>query len=126
MQKGFADSNPWAQWPQIFDDKSFMNQAKVIIKDEADEFHDYLISKTSEQFEFDNLDKMVKLECLIKHLGGYANVDPSAETCDSSVGTFTMFVLRDALEYAGLLPAKKRSPHREFNLCNFKQKLYQE
>ena len=25
MQKGFADSNPWAQWPQIFDDKSFMN-----------------------------------------------------------------------------------------------------
>ena len=67
----------------------------------------------------------MRLECLIKHLGGPVNVDPSAEANDSSVSTFVMFVLRDALEFAGLMPDKKRIPHREFKLYNHKRDFYQ-
>jgi len=68
---------------------------------------------------------MARVECLVKHLGGSVNVDPSAEACDSSVSTFVMFVLRDALEYSGLLPEKKRMPSRELKLCTYKRDLYQ-
>ena len=87
--------------------------------------HVYLIGQ-SEKFAFDDPAHLMKVECLIKHLGGPTNVDPSNEAiCDSSVSTFVMFVLRDALEYAGLMPDKKRVPHRELKLCNYKRDFYQ-
>lgn len=57
--------------------------------------------------------KLVQAECLIKHLGGMKEIDPSGDDCDSSVGTFIMFVLRDFLEHSGLLPEKKSVPARE-------------
>ena len=123
--KGFPQANTWAQWPMIYNDKAFMDKACLVIKEEIEELHVYLISMSA-QFEFENLEHMARMECLVKHLGGFAQVDPSAEDADSSVSTFVMFVLRDALEYAGLLPDKKRVPHRELKLCNFKKDMFQQ
>ena len=51
-------------------------------------------------------------------------MNPSAEGNDSSVSTFVMFVLRDALEFAGLMPDKKSVPHRELKLCSFKRQFF--
>lgn len=124
MLKGFPEKNAWAQWPQIFHDKAFMDKACPVIEDEIAELHVYLISK-SEQFVFDDMEHLARVECLVKHLGGTSQVDPSCDDADSSVSTFVMFVLRDALEYAGLLPDKKRIPHRELKLCNFKRDMFQ-
>ena len=63
---------------------------------------------------------------MIKHLGGHKEIDPSGENCDSSVGTFIMFVLRDYLEFSGLLPEKKRVPAKELQLFIYKKELYEE
>jgi len=52
-------------------------------------------------------------------------IDPSCEDCDSSVGTFVMFVIRDYLEFCGLLPKKHRVPAKELALLEYKQTLYQ-
>merc|ERR1719367_416115 len=101
-----------------------MAKACETIEEEIEQLHVYLISK-SEQFNFDDPEHMARVECLVRHLGGSSNVDPSAEACDSSVSTFVMFVLRDALEYSGLLPEKKRVPNRELKLCNYKRDFYQ-
>jgi hypothetical protein len=124
MLRGFADKNAWAQWPQIFNDKAFMTKACETIEGEVTELHVYLTSK-SKEFVFDDLEHMARMECLVQHLGGTSQVDPSAEACDSSVSTFVMFVLRDALEFSGLLPDKKRVPHRELQLCHWKRDMYQ-
>lgn len=64
---------------------------------------------------------LFRLECLIKHLGGSKEVDPSADECDSSVGTFLMFVIRDALEHAGLLIEKKCHPNKAHKLALHKR-----
>jgi len=69
---------------------------------------------------------MHKAECLIKHLGGVKQIDPSGDDCDSSVGTFIMFVLRDYLEYAGLLPEKKKVPAKYLALLIHKKTVYEE
>ena len=45
---------------------------------------------------------------------------------DSSVSTFMMFILKDALTHAGLLPDKKRVPDKEIRLCLYKKTLYQQ
>jgi len=37
-----------------------------------------------------------------------------------------MFVLRDYLEYSGLLPEKKRVPAKELQLYIYKKELYEE
>ena len=117
------DKNAWSQWPAIFNDAEFMTKACETIEEEIGELHTYLVNG-SQKFTFDDLEHLVKIECLIQHLGGPINVDPSAEACDSSVSTFVMFVLRDALEYAGLMPEKKRVPHRELKLCVYKNTFY--
>lgn len=78
----------------------------------------------SANFFCDDLDIMLKAECLIKHMGGSKQIDPSGDDCDSSVGTFVMFVLRDFLEFSGLLPEKKRVPAKELALLMHKKTVY--
>ena len=114
------EKSAWAQWPAIFNDADFMTHACESIESEISDFYGYLTSKPS-QFKFDDLTILLQIECLIKHLGGPSQVNPSADDNDSSVSTFIMFVLRDALEFAGLMPEKKSVPHRELKLCNFKR-----
>ena len=58
-----------------------MSKACETIEGEIPELHVYL-QKKSKQFSFDNLEHIVKVECLIKHLGGTSDVDPSADACD--------------------------------------------
>ena len=86
-----------------------MDKACDQVEDVIDEFHQYLLDSESTLSCIDP-ETMLKTECLIKHLGGLDQIDPSCEECDSSVGTFMMFVLRDFLEYAGLLTKKKSIP----------------
>ena len=40
-------------------------------------------------------------------MGGVANIDPHHEESDNNVGAFIMFVVKDACEFAGLLPKRK-------------------
>lgn len=89
-----------------------------------DEFHQHLIEKSA-CFFVDDPELMLKTECLIKHLGGKKAIDPSGDDCDSSVGTFIMFVLRDYLEFSGLLPEKKRVPAKELALLSHKKSVYE-
>ena len=39
LQKDFSASNDWAQWPKIFDDEAFMEQACDEIEENIEEFH---------------------------------------------------------------------------------------
>ena len=87
-------------------------------------FHKYLINKSA-QFASEDPDTLLHAACLIEHLGGYKAIDPSGEDCDSSVGTFAMFVIRDYLEFAGLLPEKKRVPAKELALLTHKKQLFE-
>lgn len=75
---------------------------------------------------FDDVAHLAKVECLIKHLGGVSMIDPHHTDNDSSVGTFIMFVLKDALLHVGLLPDKKRVPSREIKLCLYKKTLFEQ
>lgn len=50
-------------------------------------------------------------------------IDPSCEESDNHGGAFMMFAIRDALEFAGLLPNRKRNPAREFKLALHKFNL---
>lgn len=124
LQKDFAKSNDWASWPKLFDDSSFMEAACDQVEEVIEEFHQYLIDKSNTFFSED-AELMLKTQCLIEHLGGVKEIDPSGDECDSSVGTFVMFVLRDYLEFAGLLPDKKRVPSRELALLEHKKTVYQ-
>ena len=74
-----------------------MKHACEKIEPEISDLHGYLTSKPAE-FKLDDLDLLLHTECLVKHLGGQSEINPSAEDNDSSVGTFVMFILRDALE----------------------------
>jgi len=69
---------------------------------------------------------LLKLECLITHLGGVDHVEPHHELNDSSVCTFMTFVLREVLTYLGLLPSKEPVYCTEFKICTLKQTLYQD
>ena len=124
LQKDFSSGNEWASWPNILDDSAFMEQACDQIEDVIEEFHQHLIDK-SETFFTEDPEIMLRAECLIKHLGGHKEIDPSGDECDSSVGTFIMFVLRDFLEFSGLLPEKKRVPAKELALLLHKKTVYQ-
>lgn len=125
LQKDFSATNDWAAWPNLFDDSAFMEKACDQIEDVIDEFHQHLIDKSATFFCADP-ELMLKAECLIKHLGGAKQIDPSGDDCDSSVGTFIMFVLRDFLEFSGLLPEKKRVPAKELALLAHKKAVFEE
>ena len=124
MIKDFAVVHQWAKWPVIFDDKAFMKKAVDVIE-EIEEFNDYLHSNASKLI-LDDVAHLVKVECLLQHLGGSSMVDPHHADGDSSVGTFIMFVIKDALQHAGLLPDKKRVPAQELRLCNYKKTLFEQ
>ena len=100
-----------------------MKNASQKIESEISDLHGYLTKKPAE-FKFDDFTVLIKVECLIQHLGGLSQVNPSADANDSSVGTFAMFVLRDALEFAGLKPEAKGGMHREYKLCSFKRQFF--
>ena len=118
-----GEQSSWAQWPAIFDDAEFMKNASQKIESEIPDLHGYLTKKPAE-FKFDDFTVLIKVEALIKHLGGQSQVNPSADANDSSVGTFAMFVLRDALEFSGLIPEKKGGMQREFKLCSYKRQFF--
>ena len=68
--------------------------------------------------DFDFSDEtLFKIQCLILHIGGTENINPHHEDTDSSVGAFMMFVIKDALEFSGLIPEKKRVPAREIRIA---------
>lgn len=50
-------------------------------------------------------------------MGDTTQIDPSCDDSDNSGGAFMMFAIRDALEFAGLLPNRKRLPAREYRLA---------
>jgi len=53
-------------------------------------------------------------------------IDPTCDDCDNSGGSFMMFALRDALEFSGLLPNRKKNPAREIKLALYKFKFLTE
>jgi len=124
LQKDFAAANAWASWPAILDDEAFKEKASEEVEKVIESFHQYLIDKSAE-FCSEDPEILLRTSVLIEHLGGYQKIDPSGEDCDSSVGTFVMFVLRDYLEFCGLLPKKNRVPAKELALLEHKQTLYQ-
>ena len=79
----------------------------------------------SENFFAEDPEILLRAECLIKHLGGHKQIDPSCDDCDSSVGTFIMFVLRDFLEFSGLIPEKKIVPAKQLALLEHKMSVYE-
>jgi hypothetical protein len=118
------EKKPYVQWPDIFDDKKFIDSVLSEIETVTPELHEYLMEK-SKNFNFTDVSHMLKVECLIKHLGGTKNVDPSADDSDSSIGTFCMFVIRDALEHYGLLPERTLHVEKQLALCEHKKQLYE-
>ena len=124
MIKDFAVIHKWASWPLILDDSAFIKKAADVIEENADEFYEYLM-KNKSKLILDDMQHLIKVECLLKHLGGVSMVDPHHADGDSSVGTFIMFVLKDALIHAGIISSdKKRNPGKELRLCNAKKALY--
>ena len=101
-----------------------MEKACDKIEDVIEEFHQHLIDQSS-SFSCEDPEVMLKTECLIKHLGGFKQIDPSGDDSDSSVGTFMMFVIRDFLEFSGLLTNKKRIPGRDLALLLHKKEVYE-
>ena len=73
-------------------------------------------------FDFSE-DTLYRAQCLIQHLGGTQLIDPSCDESDNAGGAFMMFAIRDALEFAGLLPNRKKLPAREFKLALHKFNL---
>lgn len=121
--KDFALIHKWASWPKILDDAAFIEKAKDVIEEQADDFYDYLLNN-AEGLILDDVAHLAKAECLLKHIGGTDAIDPHHSDGDSSVGTFVMFILKDALQHAGLMPDKKRMPAKELKLANYKKTLY--
>lgn len=70
------------------------------------------------------METLFRVEALINHIGGTDYIDPQSEGSDDNVGSFCMFVVRDALSYCGLLPEKQRAPEREIRLALHKQEYY--
>lgn len=52
-------------------------------------------------------EQMARLECLVQLIGGEAKCDPDCEDGDSGICQFVMFIMKDALEYLGLIGDKK-------------------
>jgi hypothetical protein len=105
-QPAFVKQNVWAQWPRIFHSKDadIFEKAGEELEDKADELETYL-QDASREMELETYDgeKLARLECLIRHIGGAKECDPHGDKVDSSIGQFMMFVLNDALKYLGLL-----------------------
>jgi hypothetical protein len=74
------------------------------------------IEEQAKNFDFSE-QTLYRVQCLITHLGGVNLIDPSCGDSDSSGGAFMMFAIRDALEFAGLLPSRKKLPARELKLA---------
>ena len=104
-----------------------MEKACDKIEDVIEEFHQHLIDQSS-SFACEDPEVMLKTECLIKHLGGFKQIDPSGDDSDSSVGTFMMFVIRDFLQFSAILPAAKadkRQPKKELALLMHKKEVFE-
>lgn len=111
MQKNYNIVNRWAAWPEILSDKDFMKRAMDKIEEVADDLSEYILEKV-ENFAIEDPAIIMQLEVLLHHLGGPEFTDPHNEDTDSSVGTFLMFAIRDALISCGLLPTCKVIPGR--------------
>lgn len=53
-------------------------------------------------------------------MGDVALLDPSCDESDNSGGAFLMFAIRDALDFSGLLPNRKKLPAKELKLALYK------
>ena len=63
-----------------------------------------------------------RVSTMLDRFGGVDFVDPLHEDNDESVGSFIMFVIRDACDFAGLRPKKSSQPHREIQNALYKFK----
>ena len=64
---------------------------------------------------------MFRVQCLIKHFADEElAIDPTGDDCDNSGGSFLMFAIRDALEFGGLLPHRKKNPAMEIRVALYK------
>jgi hypothetical protein len=123
MQKNYNIVNRWAAWPEILSDKDFIKRAMAKIEEVVDDFGEYILEKV-ENFALDDPAIVMQLEVLLHHLGGPDLTDPHNDDTDSSVGTFLMFAVRDALIYCGLLPSCRVLPGRQYALAAHKETFY--
>jgi hypothetical protein len=81
------------------------------------------LTSSIEHFRFED-ETLMRLQALIKHIGGDDCIDPSSDGTDDQLGAFMMFIIREALTFCGLLPDKKSVPEREYRLAQHKQGWY--
>ncbi len=72
-------------------------------------------------FDFSD-ETLNKVSCLIAHFGGVELIDPHGKGNDNSIGAFVMFIIKDACEFAGLLPKRKEIPARSYRNSVYKLK----
>lgn len=77
------------------------------------------ITQSITHFDFSE-HTLFRVQCLITHLGGEEFIDPGCEKSDNAGGAFMMFAIRDALEFSGLLPNRKKHPAKELKLAHYK------
>eukprot|EP00352_Strombidinopsis_acuminata_P002466 CAMPEP_0176399216 /NCGR_PEP_ID=MMETSP0126-20121128/46571_1 /TAXON_ID=141414 ORGANISM="Strombidinopsis acuminatum, Strain SPMC142" /NCGR_SAMPLE_ID=MMETSP0126 /ASSEMBLY_ACC=CAM_ASM_000229 /LENGTH=188 /DNA_ID=CAMNT_0017774641 /DNA_START=1253 /DNA_END=1819 /DNA_ORIENTATION=- len=119
--KDFSEDNEWCNWANMFyKEADFMKEAMSKIEEVADEMAEY-IPNTIETFDLNNLDKLLEIEALITHMGGADYIDPDHDDNDSSVCTFMMFVIKDVVEFCGLLPSSASQPTKQFQLAKHKK-----
>lgn len=125
-QPAYVKQNVWVQWPRIFHSKNeavFEKACEELEEKVEDEFEKYLL-ESSQTMGLENYDgeKLARLECLIKHIGGPNECDPHGDKVDSSVGQFMMFVLNDAFKYLGLIGSVQ--PNQQYKLLHYKQTFF--
>lgn len=82
------------------------------------------IPNTVDSFDLNNLDNLLRIEALITHMGGPDHIDPDHDDNDSSVCTFMMFVIKDVVEFCGLLPSQVSQPTKQFLLNKHKKQVF--
>ena len=117
--------NKWCKWPDVVlsPDSQFFERASQLLEEES-EFDSYLIQKAEEFDTKPGAEQRVRLECLIKHLGGVQACDPFCEEADQSLGSYACLVVRDYLRWVGVHDAVK--PAEQYQILKTKTKLYTE
>ncbi len=94
----------WTHWPEILDDVAFRTNALEDLGLVIESLDKYIFTSINKA-KLHNLsaEKLLKLECLIAHLGGFNLINP-VHGEDLTPCTLIKFVLLEALEYLGFKP----------------------
>lgn len=57
-------------------------------------------------------------------MGGEDCINPDHDDNDSSVCTFMMFVIKDVVEFSGLLPSQVSQPTKQFQVNKHKKQVF--